>query len=159
MTTQTNQATEIKSTTCYMCACRCGINVHLKNGEVKYIEGNPDHPLNKGVICAKGSSGIMKQYSPARLTTPLKRKANATRGEGQFEAITWDEAFDTLATRLKHIRETDPKKFGLFTGRDQMQALTGLFAKQFGTPNYAAHGGFCSVNMAAGMIYTTPNCS
>jgi hypothetical protein len=42
----------------------------------------------------------------------------------------------------------------LFTGRDQMQALTGLFARQFGTPNYAAHGGFCSVNMAAGMIYT-----
>jgi anaerobic selenocysteine-containing dehydrogenase len=35
-----------------------------------------------------------------------------------------------------------------------MQALTGLFARQFGTPNYAAHGGFCSVNMAAGMIYT-----
>ena len=40
-------------------------------------------------------------------------------------------------------------------GHDQMQALTGLFAKQYGTPNYAAHGGFCSVNMAAGMIYTS----
>ena len=52
------------------------------------------------------------------------------------------------------IRSTDPKQFALFTGRDQMQALTGLFARQFGTPNYAAHGGFCSVNMAAGMIYT-----
>ena len=52
------------------------------------------------------------------------------------------------------IRATDPKQFALFTGRDQMQALTGLFARQFGTPNYAAHGGFCSVNMAAGMIYT-----
>jgi anaerobic selenocysteine-containing dehydrogenase len=52
------------------------------------------------------------------------------------------------------VRETDPKKFALYTGRDQMQALTGLFAKQFGTPNYAAHGGFCSVNMAAGLIYT-----
>ncbi|HIE56538.1 MAG TPA: formate dehydrogenase, partial [Chromatiaceae bacterium] len=48
----------------------------------------------------------------------------------------------------------DPKRFALFTGRDQMQALTGLFSKQFGTPNYAAHGGFCSVNMAAGLIYT-----
>src|SRR6185369_11392450 len=47
-----------------------------------------------------------------------------------------------------------PKQFAMFTGRDQMQALTGLFARQFGTPNYAAHGGFCSVNMAAGMIYT-----
>jgi anaerobic selenocysteine-containing dehydrogenase len=55
---------------------------------------------------------------------------------------------------LQKIRSTDPKKFALFTGRDQMQALTGLFARQFGTPNYAAHGGLCSVNMAAGMIYT-----
>ena len=59
-----------------------------------------------------------------------------------------------LEERLGRIRATDPKKFALFTGRDQMQALTGLFARQFGTPNYAAHGGFCSVNMAAGMIYT-----
>ena len=59
-----------------------------------------------------------------------------------------------LEARLAKIRADDPKKFALFTGRDQMQALTGLFARQFGTPNYAAHGGFCSVNMAAGMIYT-----
>ncbi len=147
-------ATEVKTTTCYMCACRCGIRVHLANGEVRYIEGNPDHPLNKGVICAKGSSGIMKQYSPARLTQPLRRKAGAERGSGEFEAISWDEAFSILEKRLAHLRATDPKKFALFTGRDQMQALTGLFARQFGTPNYAAHGGFCSVNMAAGMIYT-----
>ena len=146
--------TETHNTTCYMCACRCGIRVHLRNGEVRYIEGNPDHPLNQGVICAKGSSGIMKQYSPARLTKPLKRKAGSERGAGEFEEIEWDEAFSLLEERLKKIRATDPKKFALFTGRDQMQALTGLFARQFGTPNYAAHGGFCSVNMAAGMIYT-----
>ncbi|MCW9088106.1 MAG: molybdopterin-dependent oxidoreductase, partial [Gammaproteobacteria bacterium] len=145
---------EVKNTTCYMCACRCGIRVHLRDGEVRYIQGNPDHPLNKGVICAKGSSGIMKQYSPARLTRPLKRKEGALRGDAQFEEISWDEAFATLEERLGNIRATDPKKFALFTGRDQMQALTGLFAKNFGTPNYAAHGGFCSVNMAAGMIYT-----
>ncbi|MDA8229803.1 MAG: molybdopterin oxidoreductase family protein [Magnetospirillum sp.] len=145
---------EVKTTTCYMCACRCGIRVHLRGGEVRYIEGNPDHPLNQGVICAKGASGIMKQYSPARLTRPLKRKEGAERGENAFEPISWDEAFTILGDRLAHIRATDPKKLALFTGRDQMQALTGLFAKQFGTPNYAAHGGFCSVNMAAGMIYT-----
>ncbi|PWB53217.1 MAG: formate dehydrogenase, partial [Nitrosomonadales bacterium] len=145
---------EVKYTTCYMCACRCGIRVTLKNGEVRYIQGNPDHPLNQGVICAKGSSGIMKQYSPARLTQPLKRKPGSERGAGEFEAISWDEAFGMMEERLAHIRATDPKQFALFTGRDQMQALTGLFAKQFGTPNYAAHGGFCSVNMAAGMIYT-----
>ena len=145
---------QVKSTTCYMCACRCGINVTLENGEVRYIEGNPDHPLNKGVICAKGSAGIMKQYSPGRLTKPLKRKPGTERGAGEFVEIEWDEAFSLMEDRLREIRATDPKKFALYTGRDQMQALTGLFAKQFGTPNYAAHGGFCSVNMAAGMIYT-----
>jgi anaerobic selenocysteine-containing dehydrogenase len=145
---------EIKTTTCYMCACRCGIRVHMRDGAVRYIEGNPAHPINKGVICAKGSSGIMKQVSPARLTRPLRRKPGSERGAGEFEPISWDEAFAILQERLSRIRATDPKKFALFTGRDQMQALTGLFARQFGTPNYAAHGGFCSVNMAAGMIYT-----
>ena len=150
--------TAIRTTTCYMCACRCGIRVHLREGEngpeVRYIEGNPEHPLNKGVICAKGSSGIMKQYSPARLTQPLLRKPGTERGAGEFEPISWERTFEMLAERLQKIRSTDPKQFARFTGRDQMQALTGLFARQFGTPNYAAHGGFCSVNMAAGMIYT-----
>jgi anaerobic selenocysteine-containing dehydrogenase len=145
---------EVRTTTCYMCACRCGIRVHLEDGRIRYIEGNPEHPLNHGVICAKGSSGIMKQYSPARLTRPLLRKSGAERGAGEFEPISWEQAFTILSERLAKIRATDPKKFALFTGRDQMQALTGLFARQFGTPNYAAHGGFCSVNMAAGMIYT-----
>ena len=147
-------ATEVKTTTCYMCACRCGIRVHLRDGEIRYIDGNPNHPLNKGVICAKGASGIMKQVSPARLTQPLLRRAGSERGAGEFEPISWERAFAILTERLGRIRATDPKKFAFFTGRDQMQALTGLFARQFGTPNYAAHGGFCSVNMAAGMIYT-----
>jgi len=145
---------ETKNTTCYMCACRCGIRVTLRDNEVRYIEGNPEHPLNKGVICAKGASGIMKQYSPARLTKPLKRKEGALRGESEFEEISWDEAFDMMEERLGHIRATDPKKFSLITGRDQMQALTGMWSKNYGTPNYSAHGGFCSVNMAAGMIYS-----
>ena len=147
-------STEVKTTTCYMCACRCGIRVHMREGEVRYIDGNPDHPINKGVICAKGSAGIMKQKSPARLTQPLLRKPGSERGAGEFEPISWERTFEILTERLGRIRATDPKKFALFTGRDQMQALTGLFARQFGTPNYAAHGGFCSVNMAAGMIYT-----
>ncbi len=52
------------------------------------------------------------------------------------------------------MRNTDPRKLAFFTGRDQSQALTGWWATQFGTPNYAAHGGFCSVNMAAAGLYT-----
>ena len=50
---------EVKTTTCYMCAGRCGIKVHLKGGGIRYIEGNRDHPVNRGVICGKGASGIM----------------------------------------------------------------------------------------------------
>ena len=143
---------EVKLTTCYMCACRCGIKVHLKDGELRYIEGNPEHPTNKGVLCGKGSAGIMKQHSPAKLSKPLLRVGE--RGKGEFKEIEWDEAMQIATDRLANIRETDPRKLAFFTGRDQSQALTGWWATQFGTPNHAAHGGFCSVNMAAAGLYS-----
>ena len=143
---------EVKFTTCYMCACRCGIKVHLKEGKVRYIEGNRNHPVNAGVLCAKGSAGIMQHYSPARLKKPMKRVGE--RGSGEFEEIEWGEALELATEWLGNIRKTDPKKFAFFTGRDQSQALTGWWASMFGTPNYAAHGGFCSVNMAAAGLYT-----
>jgi sulfite dehydrogenase (quinone) subunit SoeA len=145
-------ADEVKYTTCYMCACRCGIKVHLKDGGIRYIEGNRDHPVNRGVICGKGASGIMQQQSPAKLTKPLKRVGE--RGAGVFREIEWDEAIATAVEWLAAIRAEDPKKLAFFTGRDQSQSLTGYWAAQFGTPNYAAHGGFCSVNMAAAGMYT-----
>ncbi|MGH6907017.1 MAG: molybdopterin oxidoreductase family protein [Aestuariivirga sp.] len=143
---------EIKTTTCYMCACRCGIKVYLKDGTVKYIDGNREHPVNKGVICGKGAAGIMQHYSPARLTKPLLRVGE--RGSGEFREIEWEEALRTATLWLSEVRNTDPKKLAFFTGRDQSQGLTGWWAAQFGTPNYAAHGGFCSVNMAAAGLYT-----
>lgn len=142
----------IAKTTCYMCACRCGINVHIKGGAIRYIEGNRDHPINQGVLCAKGSAGIMQHLSPARLRAPLKRVG--ARGSGEFEEISWDEALSLATDWLREVRAKDPSKLAFFTGRDQSQALTGWWAQQYGTPNFAAHGGFCSVNMAAGGIYT-----
>lgn len=143
---------EIRKTTCYMCACRCGINVHMKEGKVAYIEGNRDHPVNKGVLCAKGSAGIMQVNAPSRLRSPLKRVGE--RGSGEFEEISWDEALEIASTRLAKVRTDDPSKLAFFTGRDQSQSFTSFWAQGFGTPNYAAHGGFCSVNMAAAGIYT-----
>ncbi|KAB2917416.1 MAG: molybdopterin-dependent oxidoreductase [Hyphomicrobiaceae bacterium] len=145
-------ADEIKTTTCYMCACRCGIRVHLKDGKVRYIDGNRDHPVNKGVLCGKGSAGIMQHYSPARLKAPLLRVG--PRGSGEFKEISWEEALDIATGWLARVRTTDPKRLAFFTGRDQSQSLTGWWAIQFGTPNYAAHGGFCSVSMAAAGLYT-----
>ena len=143
---------EIRKTTCYMCACRCGINVHLKNGEVAYIEGNRDHPVNQGVLCAKGSAGIMQINAPSRLQAPLKRVGS--RGSGDFEEISWEEALSLAVSWLKPIRDENPEKLAFFTGRDQSQSFTSFWAQNYGTPNYAAHGGFCSVNMAAAGIYT-----
>ena len=143
---------EIRKTTCYMCACRCGINVHLKDGKVAYIEGNRDHPVNKGVLCAKGSAGIMQVTAPSRLRAPLKRVGE--RGSGQFEEISWEEALGIATDWLGSLREKSPEKLAFFTGRDQSQSFTGYWAQMFGTPNFAAHGGFCSVNMATAGIYT-----
>jgi predicted molibdopterin-dependent oxidoreductase YjgC len=109
---------EVRKTTCYMCACRCG----------------------------KGSAGIMQVNAPSRLKAPLKRVG--PRGSGEFEEISWEEALTIATDWLKPIREEAPEKLAFFTGRDQSQSFTSLWAQGFGTPNYAAHGGFCSVNMA-----------
>ncbi len=87
-------ADTVKTTTCYMCACRCGIRVHLRDGRIRFIDGNPDHPVNRGVVCAKGSAGIMNHHSPARLSKPLLRTGD--RGRCDFKEIEWEEAL-TLA--------------------------------------------------------------
>ncbi|HYM32511.1 MAG TPA: molybdopterin oxidoreductase family protein [Candidatus Cybelea sp.] len=142
----------VETTTCYMCACRCGIRVHLRDGKLRFIEGNPDHPVNRGVLCGKGAAGIMKQKSPAKLRKPLLRTGE--RGRGEFREIEWDEALALAATWLGEIRRTDPKRLAFYTGRDQAQAFTSWWAEAFGTVNYAAHGGFCSVSMAAAGMYT-----
>ena len=148
-------ATEVKTTTCYMCACRCGIRVHLRDGEVRYIDGNPGAPDQQGRDLRQGRvrdheavlAGAADEAAAAQAGHRARRRRVRARSRGTRRSDPRGAPRDASAP-------TDPKKFALFTGRDQMQALTGLFARQFGTPNYAAHGGFCSVNMAAGMIYT-----
>src|SRR5690606_16955985 len=84
---------EVKTTTCYMCACRCGIRVHLKEGKVCHIEANQDHPVNQDVICEKGSAGVQPHYSPARLAQQLRRVG--PRESGKLETIPWEEAVQT----------------------------------------------------------------
>ena len=71
-----------------------------------------------------------------------------------FKKISWDEALNLAVEWLKPLRKKAPEKLAFFTGRDQSQSFTSYFAQMFGTPNYAAHGGFCSVNMATAGIYT-----
>ena len=136
-----------------MCACRCGIKVHLKDGKVRYIEGNPDHPVNKGVLCGKGSAGIMTHYSPARLTRAAEARRRARVGRVRGDLLgrgDGDSPRAGCATCARRIRASSPSS----PAATRSQSLTGFWAAQFGTPNFAAHGGFCSVNMAAGGLYT-----
>src|SRR3546814_14934947 len=86
----------------------------------------------------------MQHYSPARLSKPLLRVGE--RGKGEFREIEWEEALQIATDWLAPIRERNPDELAFFTGRDQSQALTGWWAQQFGTTNYAPHGGFCSVD-------------
>ncbi|MDE3029838.1 MAG: molybdopterin-dependent oxidoreductase, partial [Paracoccaceae bacterium] len=102
--------------------------------------------------CAKGSSGIMQVTAPSRLRAPMKRVG--PRGSGEFVEISWEEALSTAVGWMEPLRKEAPEKLAFFTGRDQSQSFTSFFAQAYGTPNYAAHGGFCSVNMAAAGIYT-----
>jgi anaerobic selenocysteine-containing dehydrogenase len=85
-----------------MFACRCGIRGAFARWLVRFIDGNPDHPLNQG------AAGAMTQCSPARLRKPLLRKSGSERGAAEFDEIEWSQAFDMLGGRPAHIRATDP---------------------------------------------------
>ncbi|MEW5724498.1 MAG: molybdopterin-dependent oxidoreductase [Thermodesulfobacteriota bacterium] len=87
-------------TMCYQCKAECAILARVEDGVLKEIRGNP---RARGKACVKGMSGVSLEYSPDRLTHPLKRVGE--RGEGRFERISWDEALDILTGKLKELRE------------------------------------------------------
>jgi molybdopterin-containing oxidoreductase family molybdopterin binding subunit len=94
-----------------MCYVGCGINVLVDNDVVVGIEGEPNHPQNRGNMCAKGKAGIMNLYNPHRLKVPLKR-TNPARGlhvDPGWKEISWEEALETITEKLQQIRD-DPKK-------------------------------------------------
>ena len=148
---QTNPAQEnvwIKST-CYMCWNTCGIKVNKVDGVIVKIEGDPDCPQNWGKTCAKGNSGHISLYDPNRVLFPMRR-TNPAKGfnvDPKWERITWDEALEIIAARLKKIRAEDPRKLvaSTFDTRGQSGVFFGAWAAAFGTPNHWGGGAqyFC----------------
>ncbi|HYW49956.1 MAG TPA: molybdopterin-dependent oxidoreductase, partial [Gemmatimonadaceae bacterium] len=86
------------ASTCRECATSCGIIVETRDGRAIKVEGNPNTELNRGALCAKGQSSLQGLYNPDRFRQPMARK------NGQLVAITWDEALQTLATKLGEVR-------------------------------------------------------
>jgi anaerobic selenocysteine-containing dehydrogenase len=83
--------------------------------QVKKIDGNPLHPVNRGKLCPKGQAGPQILYNPDRIQTPLK--LSGARGTGQYQAVSWDEALTLLESRLQPLRSTSPSSgLGSITG-------------------------------------------
>ncbi len=99
-------------TMCRLCLNRCGIIATVENGSVVRIDGDPDNPYNMGKACAKGRAGFFTLDSPYRVTKPLRR-TNPEKGPGVdpgWVPISWDEALDLVADKLKQIQEEDCRK-------------------------------------------------
>ncbi len=124
---------ELIPTNCEMCFWRCGVLAEVKDGELLKLQGNPQHPLTKGKLCARGNAGIALYNDPNRLKYPQIRTGE--RGEGKFKRVSWDEALDYFATKLKELKS----KYG---------------AESVAVFPHGVHSGFFSTLMRA---YGTPN--
>ncbi len=131
---------KVYKSACRMCHGGCGTLLHVDNGRLVAVEGDPDSPMNRGRLCVKGRATLETVYNPARLLHPLRRRG--PRGGGEWERLSWDGALDDIAERLLRIRETDGARsiaLGTGTGRHHFNFVP-RFANALGTPNWCEPG-------------------
>jgi len=152
---------------CNMCGAQCGIVVRVIDGKAVKIEPNPYAPnnftnnsadwfangLKEGtVICPKGNAGIATLYDPDRLKTPMKR-TNPQKGIGvdpKFVPISWDEAYNEIASRLKKLRNNgEAHKLLWFCEDHSFTHIEDDFCKLYGTPNFSMHSNLCDTGRKA----------
>lgn len=125
---------------CHSCHGGCSVLMHVRDNELIKIEGDPDGPLNQGRLCPIGAAACDVVYHPDRLTYPRRRVG--PRGSGKWERISWDEALNTIASKLHGIRdEFGPESVavGTGTGRHLIIWMPRL-ASALGTPNWMEPG-------------------
>ena len=137
-----------KPSACPLCPAACGLTVRVmdadadvvRNGKAgvvqilaaKKLEGSPDHPINRGGLCARGQAAIQVTYHPDRIAQPLKRTGN--RGDGTYEAVTWDAAIAEVVSALNALRGASEESVA-FIGRpasSHRNALIAEFLSRFG---------------------------
>ena len=83
------------ASTCEECAAGCGLHVRTREGRAVKLEGNPEHPVNRGKLCSRGQAALQGLYNPDRVKGPMARNAS-----GGFDQITWDDAIGRLVAKL-----------------------------------------------------------
>lgn len=122
---------------CLQCPASCGLNVRVVEGRARKIEGNPEHPINRGGLCPKGQAGLQVLHDPDRIRGPLKREGS--RGAGSFREISWEEAISEVVAKMRKLREKgQAHTVGLMSGRCRgtMRLLVDRFLEAYGSPNH-----------------------
>jgi formate dehydrogenase major subunit len=110
---------------CHFCSVGCGIEVKVKGSDIVSTEGLIDHPINQGALCPKGRSLKEMHNSNMRLTHPLVRKP----GSNKWEPISWEEAIDKIAKKVKDVRDTTFTKSANINGKDVIvNRVEGMFS-------------------------------
>ncbi len=123
-------------TFCDLCFWKCGAIATVRDGKLWKIEGNPLDPLSRGRLCPRGTGGVGAHFDPDRVRTPLLRVSE--RGQEKWKAVSWDEALDFIAARMRKIQATyGPESFAAF-----VHGIGGTFLKHtlkaYGAVNIAA---------------------
>ncbi|OPY71880.1 MAG: Acetylene hydratase [Syntrophorhabdus sp. PtaU1.Bin058] len=148
---------EVKKTICLICGAQCGIDAYVKDGSLVKVEGTAENPVSRGTLCSKGASSRQWINNPERVHTPLLR--TGPRGSGRFMPISWDEAFERIASGLTKIKEeSGPESVVFFTGYPKWyRPFLKRLAHSFGSPNYFTESGTCflATVMANHLTYGT----
>lgn len=137
------QQKNVVRSACRMCHGVCQVLVHLRDGKVTKITGDPNSPTSRGYLCPKGAASADLLYHPDRLTHPLRRVGR--RGANHWERISWDEALDEMTTKLNIVRnESGSEYFGMMQGTGRpYSGFVARFAHAFGSPNITEPLHFC----------------
>ena len=136
---------DIVPTTCFNCESACGLLAYVDkdNGEVRKFEGNPYHPGSRGRNCAKGPATINQITDPDRILYPLKR--DGKRGEGKWKRVSWEEALDDIAGRLrKAIQEGRQDEVAYHVGRPGHEGYMDRVLNAWGVDGHNSHTNICS---------------
>ncbi len=139
---------------CFMCSVRCPIKVLAKDGQVKWIEGNPHVPGMEGSLCPRGAAGIKLLYDDERLQSPMIRVGE--RGSGQWRKASWDEALDLVGDKLNKIIDEHGGHSVVLGERAQLAThVSKTLLKAIKSPNYFSHDALCkgSVNTACRSLF------